>query len=141
MWRIWDISKGVVAFIGLNPSTADESEDDPTIRRCINFAKSWGYGGIEMLNLFAFRATKPVDLFKSMAPIGPDNDFYLKAKTAEAAITIAAWGNGGNFKNREKDVLKLLDNLYCLSITKSGQPGHPLFLKGDLRPRGFPRST
>lgn len=67
--RVWDESKNKVMFIGLNPSTADETEDDPTIRRCINFAKSWGYVGLEMTNLFAFRATAPKDMKNTKEPI------------------------------------------------------------------------
>lgn len=76
--RIWDETKPKVMFIGLNPSTADETKDDPTIIRCINFAKSWGYGGLEMTNLFAFRATNPKVMKNEKEPIGKDNDTWLK---------------------------------------------------------------
>jgi hypothetical protein len=76
--RIWDESKPMVVIIGLNPSTADEKDDDNTITKCINFAKQWGYGGLYMLNLFAFRATSPSDMFNADSPIGDENDKYIK---------------------------------------------------------------
>lgn len=75
--RTWDETKPTVLFIGLNPSTADENEDDPTIRRCIIFAKSWGYGGLIMANLFAFRTTNPQGLYSEKNPVGSENDYYI----------------------------------------------------------------
>lgn len=85
LWRTWDESKPYAMFIGLNPSTADETEDDPTIRRCINFAKTWGYGGLCMTNLFAYRATQPEDMKRASDPIGNKNDetLILLAKMRE----------------------------------------------------------
>ena len=77
LWRSWDRDKGDVMFIGLNPSTADETLNDPTVRRCINYAKSWGYGGIYMANMFAFRATDPKEMKQAKDPIGYRNDFWL----------------------------------------------------------------
>jgi hypothetical protein len=79
-------------FVGLNPSTADETSDDPTIRRCIAFAKSWGYSALCMTNLFAYRATDPKIMKKAQYPVGPDNDDYLKMLSAGAGVVIAAWG-------------------------------------------------
>jgi hypothetical protein len=75
---VWDESKAYALFIGLNPSTADEKEDDPTIKRCINYSKKWGYGGLCMVNLFAFRATDPSDLKAFHEPIGLENDKWIK---------------------------------------------------------------
>jgi len=133
--RIWDKSKPMVMIIGLNPSTADETEDDPTIRRCINFADSWGYGGVYMLNLFAFRATQPTDMFKAINPIGSQNDKYINDYAKRVDKVICAWGNDGNYKNRSSDITKQLDNLFYLKMNKTGEPAHPLYLKSDLIPQ------
>jgi len=133
--RIWDKSKPIVMIIGLNPSTADETEDDRTIRRCIKFADSWGYGGVYMLNLFAFRATKPTDMFVVVNPIGSQNDDYLNDYANRVDKVICAWGNDGNYKNRSSDIKKQLDNLFYLKLNKTGEPAHPLYLKSDLIPQ------
>jgi len=139
LWRTWDENNGHVMFIGLNPSTADEKEDDPTIRRCIGYAKSWGFGGIYMLNIFAFRATKPRNLRDASDPIGSENDDYLKMYCDNSGLNIACWGTHGAFMNRGQSVIELLgkNNLSCLGITKSGQPKHPLYLKRDIKPLGI----
>ena len=138
--RIWDKSKPTVMFIGLNPSTADETQNDPTVNKCINFAKSWGYGGIYMLNLFAFRATQPEDMFKSENPIGKENNEYIKKYSKICDKVICAWGNDGNYKNRSKEVLEMLDNIYYIKLNKTGEPAHPLYLKSDLIPIKFEKN-
>jgi hypothetical protein len=90
----WDHKrKGFVQFIGLNPSTADEDIKDPTVTRCINFAKSWGYAGLYMTNIFAFRATDPKDMKKAARPVGRYNDSWLKTVAERCDVTIAAWGD------------------------------------------------
>ena len=139
LWRTWDKSQAPVMFIGLNPSTADESEDDPTIRRCIGFAKSWGYGGLLMLNIFAFRATLPEDMRKADDPVGPENNTYLKQYASEAGIVVAAWGCNGMHFNREPEVKEMIQPLYCLGVTQAGHPKHPLYLRGDLTPIPYTR--
>ena len=131
--RIWDKKKKYVLFIGLNPSTADEEVDDPTIRRCINYAKNWGYGGFMMVNLFAYRTTLASNLKKVKYPVGIENDQYIVTLSKKADITVAAWGNNGNFYSRDKQVLSLVSNLMCLKINKSGQSAHPLYLNKDLK--------
>ena len=78
LWRTWDDSKPYVMFVGLNPSTADETTDDPTLTRCINYAKSWGFGGVCMANIFAYRATEPNDMKAATDPIGSENNDWLK---------------------------------------------------------------
>lgn len=132
LWRRWNEDLGMVAFIGLNPSTADETEDDPTIRRCIGFAKDWGYGGIYMLNLFAFRATDPKAIKKSGAPIGPDNGEHLIRYCRKSEQIIAAWGTHGEYLDRGAVVKAVLascfQRLWCLGETKAGHPRHPLYL-------------
>ncbi len=137
LWRIWDDSQPYALFIGLNPSTADETLDDPTITRCINFAKNWGYGGIYMANLFAYRATNPNEIYSLIDPIGVGNDDWLKKLSNEAAMTIAAWGNHGLFMGRSKIVANLIQNIYALKINKSGEPAHPLYLPVDSKPIRF----
>jgi hypothetical protein len=128
---------GYAMFIGLNPSTADEVNDDPTIRRCIAFAKYWGYGALCMANLFAFRATEPVDMFAAVDPVGPENDSYLMKLAQDAGVVVAAWGTNGTHMARDRVVRDLLPNLHCLRKTQAGHPGHPLYLPGDLRPVPF----
>ena len=135
--RIWDKQKKFVLFIGLNPSTADEEVDDPTIRRCFGYAQKWGYGGFIMVNLFAYRTTLPANLKKVKYPVGRDNNKYIVKLSKKADITVAAWGNNGNLYRRDKQVLSLVPNLMCLKINKSGQPAHPLYLKKDLKVTKF----
>ena len=97
LWRIWDNSKPKIMFIGLNPSTADENTDDNTITRCISFAKSWGYGGFYMTNLFAYRSKDKSQLYCVDNPIGIDNDEYIIKYANLSEKVIAAWGNDGSF--------------------------------------------
>lgn len=134
--RVWENSQQRVVFIGLNPSTADETQDDPTIRRCMRYAYDWGYGGVYMLNLFAFRATNPKDMMAAQDPVGPYNDKFLIEYTAgiHAGNVVAAWGAHGAFQGRDKAVKDMISPLHCLHITKDGHPGHPLYLKKDLKP-------
>ena len=137
--RIWDKKNKYVLFIGLNPSTANEEADDPTIRRCVNYAKDWGYGGFMMVNLFAYRTTLPSNLKKVKYPVGSENDKYIVTLSKKADITVAVWGNNGNLYSRDKQVLSLVPNLKCLKVNKSGQPAHPLYLKKGLKLTKFAR--
>ena len=146
----WTADKGLfpppkassfAAFIGLNPSTADETQDDPTVRRCVGFAKRWGFGGMFMLNIFALRSTDPAGLYKFRDPVGPRNDHFITqvAKLPEVGIVIAAWGNHGALLSRGWDVIKMVQGAGVLlmrfgPLTIPGQPRHPLYLKGDLMP-------
>jgi hypothetical protein len=131
--RTWNGKKKTILFIGLNPSTADEKIDDPTIRRCINYAQNWGYGSLLMVNLFAYRATLPTELKNVKNPIGNDNDLHILELSKKADLAVAAWGNEGTLLNRDKEIKKILPNLMCLKINKSGQPAHPLYQKKDLK--------
>jgi len=135
LWRTWDNSKPYAMFIGLNPSTANETEDDPTINRCINYAKEWGYGGLCMANLFAFRATKPVDMKLSTDPIGPENDHWIQKLSKNAGVIIGAWGNDGSYMDRSKGIIQMIPDIKCLKINKSGEPAHPLYLSKLLVPK------
>lgn len=113
-------------FIGLNPSTADETENDNTINRCINYAKDWGYGGLCMANLFAFCKKDPSKMKASENPVGIDNNGWLKRLSNNAGTVIAAWGNDGSYLGRSKEVMAMFPDLKCLKINKSGEPAHPL---------------
>lgn len=129
LWRYWDRRKELVLFIGLNPSTADENIDDPTIRRCIGFAMDWGFGGMLMGNLFAFRNTYPETLkICTVDPIGIDNDMELHGMNLEAKLTVLCWGNGGLYKGRGREVELMFPSAYNLGYSKQGQPKHPLYL-------------
>lgn len=132
--RVWNVDKAPMAFICLNPSTADETLNDPTVTRCINFANDWGYGMFFMLNLFAFRATDPKDMKAAADPVGKLNDSWIKNITDQCHLTVAAWGNHGSYLGRDKEVSKLLSDLHCLKVTKQNQPYHPLYLRADLKP-------
>lgn len=129
--------------IMLNPSTADHQQDDPTIRRLTGengFARRWGCGALLAVNLYAWRATQPTDLWRADDPVGPENDAYLYAAADIAASTdgpiVAAWGTNAR-ADRIAAVLELpgMDRLSALTLTKGGQPAHPLYLRSDLTPR------
>jgi hypothetical protein len=136
--RIWDEAKPKVLFIMLNPSTADTINDDPTIRRIVKFSKSWGYGGLYVGNLYAFRSTDPKGLLSTDDPIGPDNIPHIKTLLGLSERVIYAWGNN----EREPDWLsELVDSPYCIDISKKGVPKHPLYLKGDLQPKRYFRKV
>ena len=134
LWREWIGGDGYAMFVGLNPSTADETLDDPTIRRCIGFAKAWGYAGVCMTNLFAYRATKPEDMKAAADPVGSENDAHLLALGGEAGVIVAAGGANGTHKGRDAEVCRLLPTLHHLALTKDGHPGHPLYLPKTLTP-------
>lgn len=132
--RIWDDAKPKVMFVCLNPSTADSSADDNTSRVCINYAKRWGYGGLLLANLFAYRSTDPTALFQLDDPVGPENDAWIRKLQDEAKLVVCAWSDLGAHKARDKAVLEILKAPHCLTKLKSGRPGHPLYKRADLQP-------
>jgi len=137
LWRCWDSTKGQVCFIGLNPSTADGETDDATIRRCVVFCQSWGYGSLIMVNLFAYRATDPKDLKRSEDPIGDDNNRHIVMSAEASDLIIAAWGSHGKFLGRANHVIQMFNSgvLKCLKQNKMDKsPSHPLYLKAGLKP-------
>lgn len=134
-WSSLDpLDHGYVNFIALNPSTADAKNDDPTIRRCVGFAKYWGYDQFVMTNLFAFRATEPDEMKKAADPIGPLNDYHVVRTAEKADLVIACWGTHGTFMNRGEKVKNTIDCLMCLQKTKDGHPNHPLYLPKNIDP-------
>ena len=138
--RIWDPLLPTIAFVGLNPSTADENINDATVRRCIGFAKTWKYGGLILVNLFAFRSTDPVALRKTADPIGPENDASIIRHCESAKRVVAAWGTHGCLLDRDEQVLGFLARPFCLGVTNGGAPKHPLYLAGNTRLRPYRRS-
>lgn len=135
LWREWEPALPRCVFIGLNPSTADETKDDPTIRRCIGFARREGCGRLDMLNMFAWRATDPRAMKSVDEPIGPWNDETIVRVASRARHVVAAWGAHGAHLGRGKAVGELLERsgvrVSCLGTTKSGHPKHPLYLRAD----------
>lgn len=129
-----------VAFVMLNPSTADAEFDDPTIRRCKSFARDWGFGGIIVGNLFALRSTNPDALREHADPVGPENDTHLIEIACEAQRIVCAWGVHGVLMDRSTTVRALLldyAHLSVLRLTAAGLPGHPLYVPGNTRPTNW----
>lgn len=145
LWREFKpdllLHEGFVNFIGLNPSTADETKDDATIRRCIGYAKAWGYGALCMTNLFAFRATFPSDLRACAIPEGDGCYGWIENVAREAHLTICAWGTHGAFRDRGRKVATMLQHrgvrMFCLGLNGDGSPKHPLRLSKALKPVPF----
>ncbi len=149
LWRTWDATKPAVLFVMLNPSTADADVDDPTIRRCIGFARRWGYGGIYVWNLYGYRATDPAELDAADDPIGRENEDHLWEILQDGNVgrIIAAWGakpGRGRYVHREISVRygPLYDReVHALGLTKDGHPRHPLYVRGDVEPVLYPRPS
>lgn len=139
LWREWASDAPRIGFVMLNPSTADATVDDATIRRCISFARSWGFGSLEVVNLFAYRVTNPSLLRRVVDPIGPENDYYLLQAGQQSKIMLVGWGNWGTLQNRNREVISLLAQcpLYCLGITQVGHPRHPLYVRRSITPTLF----
>lgn len=130
LWRVWDPTKKRVVWVMLNPSTADDRQLDPTVRRCVQFAQRWGFGGIEVVNLFAFRSSTPQVLRTLRNPVGDENDRHIAEACRNAGLVVAAWGNHGTYLGRDGTVQRLLERfgvaLHCLATTQDGHPTHPL---------------
>lgn len=143
LWRSWPGPRKRIGWVMLNPSTADGTEDDATIRRCVGYARRWGCGGIDVANLFAFRSTRPQALLEWPPDevVGPVNDDYLRH--LEPRMVVCAWGatvaKSPRLLARAAHVVRLLREsereLYFLHRTRSGQPAHPLRLPGNLLPK------
>ncbi|SDH83883.1 DUF1643 domain-containing protein [Alteribacillus bidgolensis] len=137
---IWDDALEKAAFVMLNPSIADLDICDSTLGRCADYSKSWGYGGMFIVNLFAFIATYPKDLKKAVDPVGPDNDIHIVNVMKKSDKVIFAWGKQSGISERKKQVLHLLKEYdhFCIEKTKGGrEPKHPLYLKKGLKPMQF----
>lgn len=132
--RAWGFGVGRVCFIMYNPSTADGREDDPTIRRCIGFAQSWGYESLEVVNLYAFRATKPTAVRKAADPVGPHNNQWIHGAVVRSGLAIAAWGVPGAERGRQLRAELAPIPLYHLGLSKARIPMHPLYRRSDTQP-------
>ncbi|MBU2960933.1 DUF1643 domain-containing protein [Citreicella sp. C3M06] len=125
---------GCLLFIMLNPSTADERRNDPTIERCQRRAVALGFGALRIANLFAFRATRPADLRRAPVPVGPENDALLLRWHRAAEMTLAAWGTHGSYLGRAAQVAGLCGELHHLGLTRDGHPRHPLYVPYAVAP-------
>ena len=120
-------------FIMLNPSTADEEQEDPTVRRCMDYVHRWGYGVLVVCNIFALRATDTAWLYRAPDPVGPENDAYILDEGSRADCVVAAWGNHGALHGRSQAVRAFLSDVVvkCLGTNRSGEPKHPLYIARD----------
>jgi hypothetical protein len=145
--RQWQHTRPRLTIIMLNPSLADGTQDDPTIRRCIGLAQGWKFGAITVVNLFAYCTAYPSQLKQVQDPIGAGNDAALQKASSEGAKILLAWGNWGGLYGRDEVVLEGLspfhDKLCCLGRNRTGQPRHPLYVsrKSELQPWGYPQSA
>lgn len=132
-------------FVMLNPSTADADQDDPTIRRCVTFAKAWGYDRLEVVNLFAWRATNPRDVLAMTGsktdPVGAANREHVRRAIERAGMIVCAWGAHGGHIGQDETMLGWIEEHdgqpHALRVTKDGFPAHPLYLPGDLKPQPY----
>lgn len=136
LWRKWDDDKPRIMFIGLNPSTATATMDDPTIRRVKRFAMDWGYGGVYMCNLFAFISAYPEDLKTCDDPVG-DNDNWLTFFATMCKDALFAWGNFKEAEDRAKIVSAMFPNAVCLGFNKNSTPKHPLYISAKTKPINY----
>jgi hypothetical protein len=137
LWRIWDEAKDLITFVGLNPSTANANQDDPTIRRVTRFARSWGYGGVYMVNLFAFVSTDPKVLLNGQREkIGSKNDAAIADAAAKSKKIIFAWGSFQT-NGRAQEVIERYPDAEALIINADGSPRHPLYVPGKVKPVPF----
>lgn len=124
--------RSTAVFVMLNPSTADAAQDDPTIRRCRGFARTWRCAGLTVLNLYALRSPKPSALWKAPDPVGPENDGYLWRVARECGDVVCAWGSNAK-PDRVAAFLRIMEGtaarLWCLGVTKDGSPRHPLYVR------------
>lgn len=140
--RQWDTAKPGVVWLMLNPSTADGETDDPTIRRCVAFSRKWGFGTLNVVNLFAYRATDPAHLMQAYMHgtdiVGPQNLQALGENVAASALVVAAWGTAPIARGAAIQVYngllkRMPQPLVCLGITKNGSPRHPLYVPDNCR--------
>mgnify|MGYP000480588151 CR=1 FL=1 len=139
--QIWDEDKPALYWLMLNPSTADELKNDPTVERCERRARMWNYGGSVVFNIFAYRATDPKDMRACADPVGPDNDMWIKRLAAQShdIDIVAGWGEHGAHLNRGEAVLDIFraaqGRITALKINASGHPAHPLYIPYKAQPK------
>ena len=137
LWRTWSAAPAL-GFVLLNPSTADAVKNDPTVERCERRARSSGYGGVRIVNLFALRATDPGELYTHPDPVGPDNDAAIEACVRDVQLLICGWGKHGAHLDRATQVLGRLRALgavpHYLALNRDGSPRHPLYVGYGAQP-------
>ena len=137
--RVWDAKGPKVTFVMLNPSTATEVQNDPTVERCERRARTLGYGAFQVTNIFAFRATDPRVMKTQIDPVGADNNAMILAAAAWADLVVCAWGSHGAHLGRGQEVGDMLRQtnqpLHHLGLTKEGHPKHPLYIGYAEQPR------
>lgn len=136
LWRIWNPELPVCMFLMLNPSTADETTNDPTVERCQRRAVSMGYGGLHVANIFAWRSTDPKGLLHTDDPVGPENDQAILSAAKSAGIVICGYGTHGVLNGRGAKVLQMLRDAgimpHALKQNADGSPGHPLYISYNV---------
>jgi hypothetical protein len=141
----WDESKPYCVFCMLNPSTADEMHNDPTVERCERRAREWGYGGLVVLNIFAYRSTDPKALYSLDDPVGCLNDKAIRIMTESAGLVVCGWGTHGKLHGRGERVLSLLRACgatpYALQLNGDNSPKHPLYVAYEKQPEVIPCHT
>jgi hypothetical protein len=135
----WDPSRTPCAFVMLNPSTATEEQNDPTVERCERRARLWGYGALLVVNLFALRSTDPAALYENPDPVGSWNDFMLSWASLQREAVVCGWGTHGKLRGRGDQVRRLLagQGLSALRVNADGSPAHPLYLPYSLLPSPY----
>lgn len=133
LWRKWNQELPGLCFVMLNPSTADESKNDPTISRCVGFAQRWGFGSVDVVNAFAYRATDSAALRTVRDPVGRLADQYIKDAIERNATLVVAWGNWGSLRERHRQLAELIGDreAFGFGLTKQMQPKHPLYIRND----------
>lgn len=133
LWRIWDEQLPRVLWVMLNPSTADATKLDPTLCRIMDFSIRWGYGSLEVVNLYAWRSPDPKALLSAADPVGPLNNQHIAEAAERAARIVVAWGAHKSTAKRDREVLAMLAprEVYRLTVTRTGAPGHPLYVPSD----------
>lgn len=146
LWRIWSPDRydkdRYIAFLMLNPSTADETKNDPTVERCQRRAVAMGYQGMYVINIFALRSTDPEALYIAEDPVGPRNDAAIFEVADECDTIVCAWGTHGSLHNRGRHVLNAVAKmhpfkLFHLGLSKAGHPKHPLYISYKTKPQSY----
>ena len=141
LWRTWDATKKPIVFLMLNPSIADENQNDPTVERCQRRAMAWGYGGLQVVNIFALVSTDPQGLYACDDPVGPENNAAILEAVKDAGMVVCAWGTHGEHVNRAREVVELLKaagiSPQCLGQNADGSPKHPLYVSYGISPMAY----
>lgn len=141
LWRVWNKELPLLNFLMLNPSSADEEENDPTVGRCIQRARLTAFGGVVVTNLFALVSTDPGRLRGHPDPVGPYNDTAIVNAAKRAGMVICAWGNHGGLRRRSAAVRTLLRQngvaMFALKVNGNGEPSHPLYLPNGVEPFAY----